>query len=186
MHTPPQQSRVLLLGFGNPGRLDDGLGPALADTIAEEQLPGVTVLSDYQLSPEHAADIAAHHITVFADAAVGGRSPFALRRLLPRPAESFTSHATRPEALLALARDCFGFRGEAYLLAIRGYAFNDYDERLSGPARENLLAAAQHLTRALRTGRLAASVTDDPTDTSAADPAHNAERPIKEAQVIHA
>ena len=35
--------RTLLLGWGNPGRLDDGLGPALAETIERLALPGLTV-----------------------------------------------------------------------------------------------------------------------------------------------
>ena len=34
---------MLLLGYGNPGRLDDGLGPALAAQVERLALPGVTV-----------------------------------------------------------------------------------------------------------------------------------------------
>jgi len=30
--------KVLLIGFGNPGRLDDGLGPALAEIFEEKSL----------------------------------------------------------------------------------------------------------------------------------------------------
>ena len=51
---------ILLIGFGNPGRLDDGLGPALADAIEKLALPGVTVESNYQLTVEDAAEIAKH------------------------------------------------------------------------------------------------------------------------------
>jgi DNA-binding response OmpR family regulator len=45
-------NRVLVIGYGNPGRLDDGLGPALAETLQRLDLPGVTVDADYQLTAE--------------------------------------------------------------------------------------------------------------------------------------
>jgi len=143
---------TLVLGYGNPGRLDDGLGPALADAVGALALPGVTVLSDYQLSAEHAAELLAHDRVVFADAAVDGESPFFLRALLPRAAVSFTSHSMRPEAVLSLAIDTLGWRGGAYLLGIRGHEFNEFGERLSAAARENLDAATGCLARALGGG----------------------------------
>jgi len=140
---------TLVLGYGNPGRLDDGLGPALVEAIDALGLPGVTVLSDYQLSAEHAAELIDHDRVVFADAAVEVESPFFLRALLPRAAVSFTSHSMRPEAVLSLAIDTLGWQGEAYLLGIRGYEFNEFGERLSAAARENLDAATECLARAL-------------------------------------
>lgn len=45
----PVSQRILLIGYGNPGRGDDGLGPALAAAIEAMELPGVTVEADYQL-----------------------------------------------------------------------------------------------------------------------------------------
>ena len=50
---------TLLIGYGNPGRGDDGLGPAFARRIAARGLPGVTVEIDYQLTVDHALMIAA-------------------------------------------------------------------------------------------------------------------------------
>ena len=31
-------AKVLIIGYGNPGRLDDGLGPALADLMEKKQV----------------------------------------------------------------------------------------------------------------------------------------------------
>ena len=42
--------RILVIGYGNPGRRDDGLGPALAARLEALALPGVTVESDFQLA----------------------------------------------------------------------------------------------------------------------------------------
>ena len=46
-------SAVLLYGYGNPGRLDDGLGPALArELAARHPAEGVTIETGYQLQVE--------------------------------------------------------------------------------------------------------------------------------------
>jgi hydrogenase maturation protease len=146
--------RVLLIGFGNPGRLDDGLGPELARIIETRNLPGVTVEADYQLTVEDAADVAQADVVVFADADVAGPEPFWLAHIQPAAdAMSFSSHSVEPQAVLALARDLFHAEPRAYLMGIRGYAFNEFGERLSDGARANLDAAVEYLEAAIRNGR---------------------------------
>ena len=54
-HERKAPRKVLLIGYGNPGRLDDGLGPALAAAVEKLAIPGVTVDADYQLNVEDAA-----------------------------------------------------------------------------------------------------------------------------------
>jgi hydrogenase maturation protease len=146
--------KILLLGYGNPGRLDDGLGPALADLIEQLHLPGVTVSADYQLTVEDAAAVAEHDVVIFADAAVAGTEPFYFHRLAPAETDlSFSSHSADPAAVLALAHRLFHAQTRAYVLGIRGYAFNEFGERLSDAARANLAAAIEFLRQALHTGR---------------------------------
>ena len=48
-------TRILVIGYGNPGRCDDGLGPALVARLESLRIPGLSVEVDYQLSIEHAA-----------------------------------------------------------------------------------------------------------------------------------
>lgn len=157
---------TLVIGIGNPGRLDDGLGPAFAERIEHEALPGVDVLTEYQLNIEHAADIAARGNILFADAAAGP-GPCFLRRLLPRHAAAFSTHAMAPEAVLALARDTLGWQGRAYLLGLRGSVFDGFGEGLSTSALANLAAATALLLAPLRAGcGLDDIVTDEPTADS--------------------
>jgi len=158
--------KFLIIGYGNPGRLDDGLGPMLARNIERADIPGVQVITDYQLNVEHAADIRDAHTVIFADASIAGREPCFFRRLLPRPAEAFSTHSMRPEAVIAFAADMFDWSGSAYLLGIRGHAFNDFGEHLSDAAKENLTAATQLLLGALRTGHPGDATTDEPTNNS--------------------
>jgi hydrogenase maturation protease len=132
---------ILLIGYGNPGRLDDGLGPALAEALASVQLPGLAVDSDYQLNLEDAAAAAEYEIVVFADASVSGAEPFTFTEVQPEQGLSFSSHELSPPQLLALTRDTFQREPKAYLLGIRGYDFNEFGERLSQRAQRNLKAA---------------------------------------------
>ena len=144
------QARVLVLCYGNPGRLDDGLGPALGAELEQADLPeNVTVDIDYQLTVEDAAEAAAHDVVIFADAAVAGPEPFAFGPLAPGDPESFSTHAVTAEAVLALAGKLFGKIPDGYALAIRGYEFNEFGERLSERASENLERAREFLLQML-------------------------------------
>lgn len=150
--------RVLVYGYGNPGRLDDGLGPALAERVAGAGLPGVTVETNYQLAVEDAALVADHDVVVFADAAMEGPDPFFFRRLIPRSETSFSTHVLPPEVLLAMAAEHFEAEAEGFLLGVRGHEFDEFGEYLSDRARDNLGAAETFLLEAIRTGRFAENV----------------------------
>jgi len=136
---------LLLIGYGNPGRGDDGLGPALAAAIEARGLRGVTVEIDYQLSVDHAALIAEHDAVVFADAAIGQHDAYCLRPVGGRPPETLGSHQVTPEAALHLARILFGKAPPGWVLAIAGEDFGDVKEGLSAGARGNLSLAVPFL-----------------------------------------
>ncbi len=160
---------VLVMGFGNPGRLDDGLGPALAAALEGSVPAGVTVDADYQLTVEDAAALAAHDVVIFADAAVDGPEPFSFERLRPEPVLGFSSHSVRPAALLALAETLFGAGPATYVLGIRGYEFNEFGERLSAAAQANLTAAAAFVRALLQQGNYEAMAAAHPRACGAAE-----------------
>ncbi len=147
--TIPGEPRILILGYGNPGRQDDGLGPAMAAHIGRLRWPNVTVYDNYQLNIEDAMDIAEHDVVWFVDAASTGPEPYAVSDLSPAPAVEFTSHIMRPEAILAIARHYFRASPQAFLLAIRGYEF-EFKEELTASASANLQAALAMLTDRIR------------------------------------
>jgi hydrogenase maturation protease len=139
------RGRVLVIGYGNPGRLDDGLGPRLVEALAGQAPAHVTTFADYSLQVEHAAAVAEHDVVVFADAAVGGPAPFSFERIEPRSGADFTTHSVSPTALLALAGEHFGKWPTGYVLGIRGCDFDEFGERLSATAIANLAAASAFL-----------------------------------------
>jgi len=147
---PEAGERVLLIGYGNPGRLDDGLGPALAAAVEKLEIAGVTVEAAYQLNVEDAAAAAEHDVVIFTDADVTGPEPFFFRRIAPEAVPSFSTHSVEPQTVLGLAWQMFGACTEGYILGIRGYCFNDFGESLSERARANLDAAVGFLEPLLR------------------------------------
>ncbi len=149
---PAESPKILLFGYGNPGRLDDGLGPALVAKFEQNPLPGLALDANYQLTVEDAFAIAKHDVVIFADASVNGEEPFCFQELQPQPPLSFSSHSVMPGEVLALAQNLFQARTKAYVLGIRGYVFNEFGERLSEQAVFNLEAAFTFVTNFVRTG----------------------------------
>ena len=153
---------MLLIGYGNPGRRDDGLGPAFAEAVERLATPGLEVDVGYQLGIEDAADAARHDMVLFADADTEGPGPFSLRPVEPARGLAFTTHSVAPAAVLGLARDLFGAATRGWLLGIRGYEFDEFGEGLSPRAAANLAAALEALAPALRTGDFASLAAPPP------------------------
>ncbi len=115
--------KVLVLGYGNPGREDDGLGPAFANAIGEMGLPHVTVSDNYQLVIEDAIAVAEADVVWFVDAATNGAEPYEVNGVTAAEDIAFTTHLVKPEVILALTRKYYSRAPKAYLVGIRGYSF---------------------------------------------------------------
>ena len=139
------KKRILVIGYGNPGRGDDGLGPALAARLEALQIPALSVESDYQLSIEHAALAAEHDIVVFADAARDAEDPFYFRPVFPAPARTLGSHSVTPAEVLSLARSCFNASPQGFVLGMHARNLERFEEGLSPAAQQAMEAALEHL-----------------------------------------
>jgi hydrogenase maturation protease len=136
---------TILIGYGNPGRQDDGLGPAFAD-LAQTQLRNITVQSNYQLTVEDAFDIQHYERVIFVDASLDEPQAFSFKPLATIEHEGLGSHTLSPNGVLSLCYTLYEKQPEAYILAIRGYHFDEYEERLSEQAQVNLNAAFDFLS----------------------------------------
>ncbi len=132
--------RILVLGIGNPGRQDDGLGPALIDLLETVAPADVSLDANYQLNVEDALALSTHGTVIFVDASETADEPFSFLALEPSRDIAFTTHELSPAAVLALCEELYGKRPLAWTLAIRGYAW-DMGEDLSPRADVNLSAA---------------------------------------------
>ena len=129
---------MLLIGYGNPGRCDDGLGPAFAARLAARRMPGLTVMSDYQLTVDHALIVSQASPVVFVDALIDNGAPFRFHAIRPLASHDLTSHSLGPAAVIALAETLYDVRPEAHVLGITGHEFGEVREGLSAAARTNL------------------------------------------------
>lgn len=103
---PP--SSPLIIGYGNPFRGDDGVGPYVS-----AQLGGIVA---HQLVPEMAEQIAKAESVIFVDANCS--LPPGAVQTLPLEEESMMTHKSTPGSLLKLAKEVYGKAPPATLVAI--------------------------------------------------------------------
>lgn len=132
-----EDKSILVYGFGNPGRQDDGLGPAIIDRLDTEKIPGVVTDCNYQLNIEDASYVAENDIVVFVDASVNADEPFSFSRIEPSAEITFTTHSMSPQSVLALCAELYDKKLDAYVLGIRGYEW-DFEVGLTSRAESNL------------------------------------------------
>lgn len=148
------RKRVLVYGYGNPGRQDDGLGIEMANMIQhwidEHKLGCMTTDSNYQLNIEDAEKISDWDIVVFVDATKEADvNEYRFKEVEKSDAKvEFTMHAVSPSYVLHLSDSLFNKTPETYVLAIRGYEW-ELKEGLTANATLNLEQAFQYLTRKL-------------------------------------
>jgi hydrogenase maturation protease len=142
--------KMLIYGYGNPGRKDDGIGIAMAgmmeEWIKEHKVSNVDVDTNYQLNIEDAEKISKYDIVVFIDATQEKNiSNFILEDVKPEKDKiEFTMHAVSPAYILYLCKKLFDKNPDTKLLHIRGYRW-EFKEGLSDSAFLNLERAQQFL-----------------------------------------
>jgi len=145
---------ILLIGYGNTFRRDDGAGPALARMVKEKSSRGdIRVITPHQLTPELAEELAAPDVTgvMFMDAAVvSGDDPRFAGSIVPRvlectPHSSCFGHHFPPTALLTYSKFLYGVLPPAWLISIPGHdfgfgeGFSEKTEHMLCMAREKAL-----------------------------------------------
>lgn len=136
--------KVLIYGYGNPGRQDDGLGIAYVDAIEEwarkEGLAHLRFDSNYQLNIEDADNIAGLDYVLFVDASKENISDVKLTDVVPSCKVEFTMHAVSPNFVVDLCQQIYQEAPKAYLLHIKGYEWT-LQEGLTSMAERNLKKA---------------------------------------------
>jgi hydrogenase maturation protease len=133
--------RLVIFGWGNDARGDDGLGPLLLARVAGAGWADVTMIEDFQLQIEHALDLDGADAALFLDAGKDTPAPFFFAEVLPRRGETFTTHAIAPEAVLEVyARTLGKIPPPSFTLCVRGERF-ELGEGLSAEAAERLETA---------------------------------------------
>lgn len=140
MQSSPEISDLLVIGYGNTLRGDDGVGPRVAEAVGSLRLPGVRTLICPLLTPELAEPVSRAAKVIFVDAAVDAPDKVQWRRLKPNETSQIMAHAADPRTMLALARDVFGRAPEAWWLTIPAVDLG-FCEELSTVARRGFAEA---------------------------------------------
>lgn len=143
--------KILIYGYGNPGRQDDALGVKLAENIEqwiiEENIKGVETDCNYQLNIEDADRISQSDFVIFADASTEQIDGFIFTEVNPDTSSvEFTMHAVSPAFVLDLCRKLYKKTPETYLLHIKGFEWG-FEEKLSEGAMINLSKTTDFVKR---------------------------------------
>lgn len=137
-------SQVLLIGYGNPLRRDDGAALRVVRVVRRWRVPGVVCRASFQLVPELAEELSCAKHALFVDAS-HPQEAMVVQVLEPRTAAPSLGHISDPAALLAWSVALYGRRPAAWLLTLPapdlGHGFG-----LSPAARQGVRAAL-HWTR---------------------------------------
>ncbi|MGO9391563.1 hydrogenase maturation protease [Rhodoblastus sp.] len=116
--------KLVVFGWGNVSRGDDGIGPLLLSRIEQADWEEALLIEDYQLQLEHALDLDGAELALFIDAGTGTPAPFSFREIFSRQGMTHTSHALAPESVLAVFYQVTGKTPPpAFLLCVRGEDF---------------------------------------------------------------
>jgi hydrogenase maturation protease len=140
--------KILLYGYGNPGRQDDGLGILVTQKIEawakENNLNSVVTDTNYQLNIEDAYNLNDYDKVIFADASIENIEDYKFHQLKPVINPQFSMHSVSPEFVIGLCQEIYNDIPDAYLLHIKGYEW-DFMSELSDQANKNLSSAYHFL-----------------------------------------
>ncbi len=140
--------RILIYGYGNPGRQDDGLGNAFVEHIEkwvdEQNLTNIEFDSNYQLNIEDAHALSEKDLAIFIDASVEDLDDFCISKVTESSKMTFTTHAASPGYIVDLCKKIYQKAPPTYLVHIRGYEW-EFMEGLTEKANRNLELALEYL-----------------------------------------
>ena len=155
---------ILVIGYGNSLRGDDGFGRCAAELVAQRRVAGLEVIVAHQLGPEMAAALATADRAVFLDAeaaddpdeAAAANLSGTLRATAIEPramSPAAISHQFSPATLLALTMTAYGRAPAATLLTATACRF-EHGADLSAEVRTAAKAAADLVVTLAENGRL--------------------------------
>jgi hydrogenase maturation protease len=130
---------VLVVGYGNALRGDDAVGHHVAELLVTDQrLPGASILTRHQLTPELAKEVAAARLVVLIDARQSEGRPGGVRvEPVVRSGRPIGSHSVDVSALVDLAELLYGNAPPVVLVTVTAEGF-DFGADLSSPVASAL------------------------------------------------
>lgn len=146
--------KILVYGYGNPGRQDDAMGNILVDELKEwaeeKKYSNIDFDSNYQLNIEDADNISGYDEVYFIDASIEEEvEDFLLTDVKPsKNTVEFTMHAVSPGFVLDLCKKMYDNVPETYLLHLKGYEW-EFMEEITEKAQQNLNKGIEFMKKRL-------------------------------------
>lgn len=132
------KEKCLILGIGNSGRQDDGLGWEILDLLKAEKIEHVCCEHRFQLQIEDAELLQSFRSVIFIDASKKQhKNGFEWEVCDSSNQYSFSTHALRPETILHLSETLYHHKPAAHILGISGFSW-ELKNGLSKKAKKNL------------------------------------------------
>ena len=116
---------ILVIGYGNTLRGDDGAGQHVALAASNWKVPGLAVEAVHQLTPDLAEPLSRADLAIFVDARLSrdGES-VDVDPLDPSDTVGPDGHTSDPRSLLAIASAVFGHHPSAWLVSVPAVDFS--------------------------------------------------------------
>ncbi|MFD2247903.1 hydrogenase maturation protease [Pontibacter ruber] len=133
-----EASKTLLIGIGNSGREDDGLGWAFVEQVEQSNFFDGDCQYRFQLNLEDAELISHYEQVIFVDAHQGELAAgFLFSNCEANAGTGFSTHQLLPESALYLCQQLYEKVPQAWVMAIQGHQWQ-LKEGLSQEAQNNL------------------------------------------------
>lgn len=120
-----KEDKILIIGIGNSGRQDDGLGWKLLDFLNVQTLENIELIYKYQLQIEDADLISSYDRVIIVDAVKHKvDNGFYFKECKPSSKFNFTTHELDPETILFLANNLYFKYPHVFILGIEGIKWN--------------------------------------------------------------
>ncbi len=144
---------MLVIGYGNSLRCDDGVGPQIARAVAAWEIPNVTTIAVHQLTPDLVEAIARADGVIFIDACAVAETPdIQIRPLTLAEAGMTSGHWCEPHVLLAITQALYGYHPRSWWVMVPGVNF-ELGESLSPVAQQGIEAALEAIEQLIKTAR---------------------------------
>jgi hydrogenase maturation protease len=140
---------VLVIGYGNLLRSDDGIGQQIAQDVASWGMPNVEAIAVHQLTPELAETLAMFDMVIFIDACWMSDDQDIQVEQIKSSSHPITGHVSDPRSLLGLTQTLYDRIPQAWWVMVPGVNFGVGD-CLSSVAEQNRETALQTIERLIQ------------------------------------
>ncbi|HQJ75268.1 MAG TPA: hydrogenase maturation protease [Bacteroidota bacterium] len=146
----PLEKKILIIGYGNTLRGDDGIGQIIAEKIEKLNFKDIDILALHQLTPDIAGKIIEYKVVFFIDASQNTElNEVQVLSLEPSESSPKIEHAMNPEDILKLAEELYNFYPKSFCVLVPARNFS-FSESLSDLTKSMIQPAIKIITEKIK------------------------------------